>query len=115
MRTINEQLTLKPATVSDTDFARVVHHAALRDVVVRQFGTWDEQVQEAFFEDDWEPDEFEIIVFEGIPCGYLRVEHLSTHVEIHEINIEPEHQRSGIGTRILKDIMTMADGLALPV
>lgn len=36
------RITSRPATDADTDFARDVHHAAYRDVVIRQFGTWDD-------------------------------------------------------------------------
>jgi hypothetical protein len=34
-------ITRRRATAADTAWARRVHHAAVRDVVERQFGTWD--------------------------------------------------------------------------
>ena len=39
-------LERRPATSSDTEFARISHHAAYRDVVRRQFGAWDEALQD---------------------------------------------------------------------
>jgi len=39
----------RPATTADTEFARFTHHAAYHDVVVRQFGNFDERMQDNFF------------------------------------------------------------------
>jgi ribosomal protein S18 acetylase RimI-like enzyme len=115
MRRIDKTVAIRPARVSDTGFARALHHAALRDVVVRQFGVWNELLQDALFENSWDPSSFEIILYGGQPCGVVRVEIQSTHVEIHEINIDPPHQGRRIGSRVLKDILGTADGSALPV
>lgn len=115
VRAIDKQISLRPATVADTAFARAVHHAALRDVVTRQFGGWDETLQDSFFEEDWTPERFEIVLFEGVPCGYLRIELHETHIEVHEINIDPGYQQQGIGTRILMDAIAKADELGLPI
>lgn len=53
-------LERRPATSSDTEFARTTHHAAYRDVVSRQFGAWDEALQDRLFEEKWMPDKCEI-------------------------------------------------------
>ena len=39
-------LERRPATSNDTEFARISYHAAYRDVVCRQFGAWDEALQD---------------------------------------------------------------------
>ena len=72
-------LTRRPATPADTDFARSVHHQAYRDVVVRQFGTWDESRQDEFFAADWSAGGFEILLCDAEPCGYVAVERRSHH------------------------------------
>jgi hypothetical protein len=43
------QITKRPAENFDTEFVRHVHHLAYRDVVIRQYGAWDEKVQDEFF------------------------------------------------------------------
>ena len=35
---------------ADFEFGRFVHHAAYQDVVTRQFGSWEEKIQDGFFE-----------------------------------------------------------------
>ncbi len=44
-------LERRPATSRDTEFARLSHHEAYRDVVSRQFGAWDETLQDRLFEE----------------------------------------------------------------
>ena len=41
----------RTATSSDTEFARTTHHEAYRAVVSRQFGAWDETLQDRLFEE----------------------------------------------------------------
>jgi hypothetical protein len=65
----------RAATAEDYDLVRKWHHAGFRDVVVKQFGIWDEVRQDAFFDDAWTPEATEIIVADGIECGYCVVEH----------------------------------------
>ena len=98
-------MTLKrrPASSSDTEFARISHHAAYRDVVCRQFGAWDEALQDHLFEEKWIPDQFEIVLCDGNPCGFLLVEDHPDHISISEIVIAPQFQGRGIGSRLLNE------------
>lgn len=115
MRIVDSDITLRPATAVDTAVARAIHHRAVRDLVLRQFGTWDELQQDEFFDDDWNHAQFEMIELAGRVCGYFRCERLPTHVVIHEINVDPEFQGQRIGTRVLLDALSDADKLNLPV
>ena len=93
------------ATSSDTEFVRISHHAAYRDVVCRQFGAWDEALQDQLFEEKWIPHQFEIVLCDGNPCGFLLVEDRSDHISISEIVIAPQFQGRGIGSRLLNEEM----------
>lgn len=46
-------ITRRPATEADREWARQLHHRVVRDVVERQFGSWDEDQQDRFFANDW--------------------------------------------------------------
>lgn len=96
-------LERRPATSSDTEFARISHHAAYRDVVCRQFGAWDEALQDQLFKEKWIPDQFEIVLCDGNPCGFLSVEDHPDHIYISEIVIAPQFQGRGIGSRLLNE------------
>lgn len=72
-----EKITKRYATNDDREFARNAHHKAYHDVVVKQFGSWDEKLQDGFFDRAWKPETHEIIYFEGSPAGYCSFEYLS--------------------------------------
>ncbi len=98
-------LERRPATSSDTEFARTTHHAAYRDVVSRQFGAWDEALQDRLFEEKWRPNQFEIVLRDGNPCGFLSIEDRPDHISVSEIVIAPQFQRRGIGSRLFNKEM----------
>jgi ribosomal protein S18 acetylase RimI-like enzyme len=112
---VEPRITRRPATPADTEFARSVHHAAVRDVVERQFGPWNEAQQDRFFDGDWKPEIFEIILCDGVPCGYVCVEDRADDVHVREIDILPEYQGRGIGTHILRDAIARADARGVPI
>jgi len=64
------KITRRLATTADTDSARRIHHAAVRSVVERQFGTWDQLRQDSFFAADWASAVFEVILVDGAMAGY---------------------------------------------
>jgi hypothetical protein len=68
------EVARRAALPSDTEFARTVHHRAYRDVVERQFGAWDDAVQDKFFAGDWAHGGFDILLCDGVACGYVCVE-----------------------------------------
>lgn len=101
-------LARRPATESDTDFARQVHHRAYREVVERQFGPWVEDEQDRFFAGDWAGGGFEIVLCDGTPCGYVCVEDRGDDVLVRELVLLPEFQGHGVGTAILREVIDLA-------
>lgn len=100
---------------TDLEFCRRVHHAVYRDVVIRQFGSWIEELQNDFFLKTWKQVPHKIIMMDGTPIGTFAVESLEGHLFIHEIQILPEYQGQGIGTQILNEQIEAAQlaGLSL--
>ena len=90
----------RPATTEDTEFARRVHHAAYRDVAERQFGPWDDGVQDRFFDADWRDAQHEIVLVDGTPCGYVSIEERDADIHVRELVLAPDFQGRGIGTTI---------------
>ena len=109
------KITKRPATISDTEFARSVHHRAYHDVVIEQFGFWDEALQDIFFVKGWSKETHQIIILNDSPCGYLCVETRQDDIHIREIVIAPEYQNKGIGTFILSEIIEQAKVSQVPV
>jgi ribosomal protein S18 acetylase RimI-like enzyme len=103
------KINKRPAKPEDTEFARRAHHAGYHDVVINQFGKWDRQAQDNFFEAGWKNSlGHEIIMCNGKPCGYTSSEEIDGVINFHELVILPEFQRRGIGTKILDEKIKMA-------
>jgi ribosomal protein S18 acetylase RimI-like enzyme len=111
----SSRLTRRAAVDADREFARRAHHDAYRDVVMRQFGAWDEAWQDRRFRASWMPDAHEILLWDGVPCGYLGVDERGDDFYVREIVVRPEFQGRGIGTAILQGVIERARQRGLPV
>ena len=109
------EVETRPAQESDREFAKQAHHAAYRSVVERQFGPWDELMQDRFFDEQWDPRRQQIIQADGIRCGYCLVEHRAHDIHLSELVIHPELQGRGIGTRFLQRLQEEATQRRVPV
>jgi GNAT superfamily N-acetyltransferase len=109
------RITRRPATPADTSWARRLHHAAVRDVVERQFGSWDQALQDRYFHDDWTAGGFDVIEYDGTPCGYVCIEERPADVNVREIDIDPAFQRRGIGTAMIAHAIELARERGVPV
>lgn len=109
------ELHRRPAQDADQAIARRIHHRAFREVVERQFGSWDESLQDRFFDDEWGRQAHELVVLDGQPAGYTAVEHFDDHVFIHNVVLDPDAQGHGIGTTLLAEIVDAAREKAVPV
>lgn len=109
------EISRRPALDADTDFARSVHHQAYRDVVVRQFGVWDQKAQDEFFDGDWNSAAFEIILCDETPCGYMCVEDREGDIHIRELVILPQFQGRGLGSHLLREVIERAGTRRVPV
>jgi ribosomal protein S18 acetylase RimI-like enzyme len=105
----------RPATPADTSFARRAHHAAVRDIVERQFGPWNEEQQNDFFVTDWNVDTAEIILADGINVGYCIVEDRPSDIHLRELVLDPAHQGCGIGTHFIRQLQDSATQQAKPI
>jgi GNAT superfamily N-acetyltransferase len=92
-----------------------VHHAAIRETVESQFGNWDEAQQDVFFANDWNGGTFEVIQFDGVPCGYVCIEDRADDVHVRELDIDPAFQSLGIGTAVLASAIDLARQRGVPV
>lgn len=90
--------TLRDADFNvDREFARRVHHEAYREVVMKQFGEWNEELQDQFFEDGWSKGiGRQIVVIDGVDGGVVqRVIRESGEDELFlsELRLLPQFQR----------------------
>jgi GNAT superfamily N-acetyltransferase len=108
-------LSTRKATVADTLFARDAHRG-YREAIIAQFGQWDEQIQDGFFDRDWgEGKAFDILLWNGEPCGYTTVEDRPDDIHVREVVVHPSYQGRGIGTVFLRSVMERAASRGVPV
>ena len=108
-------LNRRPATASDAEFAREVHHRAYQDVVSAQFGGWDEAEQDRFFAETWTRFGHEILLCDGVPCGYIGIDTNTEFIELRELVILPAFQGRGLGSAILTELTARARGAGIPL
>jgi len=108
-------ISLRPVTKADFEFVRSTHHVAYRDVVTRQWGQWDDKMQDEFFLKGWGAGETDVIVVDGMDCGYTSVVHRDADVLVRKLVIHPDCQGRGIGSRFLRGVLTKAARHGVPV
>ena len=109
-------MKLIPAVKEDLEFGRKVHHEAYREMVTRQYGSWDEPIQDQFFTNTWFRHPHQIIVDEeNDKCGYCAIERTDTEIVLREIAILPHWQGRGIGSRIINSLIEEGHERGMPV
>lgn len=108
-------LTLRPATAFDKAFLRELHHLAYRDVVLRQFGAWEEEAQDFWFERSLEEAAFHVIEHDHLAVGALGTKEEPTRLDIVELQVLPDWQNQGIGTFVIVAELERARASGKPV
>ncbi|MES2626437.1 MAG: GNAT family N-acetyltransferase [Pseudomonadota bacterium] len=100
-------LQLRPANNSDYEYAKRVHHTAYREMIVKQFGKWEEHVQDHFFDKSWNSLSYDIIIFENEPCGYCSIQESENAIQLMEFAVDISKQAKGIGSMLLAKFKEM--------
>ncbi len=105
---------LRWATAGDREYCFDLHKAALGPYVTQIWG-WDEQVQRALHARVFAPGRWQIVTADGVDAGVLHVERRPTEIYLGRIEVHPDHQGHGIGSRLLRTLLEQArlEGLDL--
>jgi ribosomal protein S18 acetylase RimI-like enzyme len=107
--------TTRPATPADKELLRQIHHAAYRDVVERQFGSWDPADQDARFDQAFTTAGVRIIEVDSEPVGSIHVVVEDRHLFLANIDLLPAYQSRGIGSELIAAEIARARALGKPV
>jgi ribosomal protein S18 acetylase RimI-like enzyme len=94
-------ITLSPAEASDKEYFASLSVLVYRDLVERQIAPWDSNYENEKFEQKWRGHSFQKIFVSGVLVGGLWLQEFDSHFQLREIQIHPEHQNRGIGTKII--------------
>jgi ribosomal protein S18 acetylase RimI-like enzyme len=100
-------ITLRPAADSDKEFLYELHRLTMRGVIEATWG-WNEVWQRRDFERRWSAYEVWVIEHDEERCGGLMIEAKPDSLYIHEIQLSPAFQRRGIGSMIIRSVLTRA-------
>ena len=107
-------LCFRPASDADLPEMYRIHCLALGPYITMIRG-WDEVKERASFFDRFTGVACELIVADGRLAGVRRVEYYDDHICLEYLVLSPEHQRRGIGGRIVGDLLREARERGQPV
>ncbi|MEU7382339.1 MULTISPECIES: GNAT family N-acetyltransferase [unclassified Streptomyces] len=98
---------LRPATAADGEYCFQLHKAAMGAYIAQTWG-WDEHAQRGFHSRAFSPGRWQIITVDGAAAGMLHIEHRPVEIYLARIEIHPDHQGRGIGSRIIRTLLQQA-------
>ena len=107
VRMANE-ISRRPASEADREFLYDLLRESLGPHIEATYGPWDEKRQRRSFLETTDLIEHEIVELDGASIGSLHVEEHQDSFELHRIFILPENQNRGIGTRLVREILSAA-------
>ena len=105
---------MRPATQNDFDFLYALHVATMKDYVDQTWG-WNDAFQEMRFRETFDPEDTRIITLDGRDIGMVATQARDADVFLALIEIQPEHQRQGIGAAIIQEIIATGIRMKKPV
>lgn len=117
-------VALRPVEPGDEEFLYRLY-ASTREEELAQTG-WDETQKAAFFrmqfdaqssyyEEHYRGAEFSVILSNDLPAGRLYVARWSEEIRIVDIALLPEHRGMGIGTRLLRNLISESEESGRPL
>jgi GNAT superfamily N-acetyltransferase len=100
-------IALRPATTDDMPFARRLYLDNMRAVTERVLA-WDEARQAASFDARFVPHEVSIICLDEQDIGWMQIAESDEEFFLKQFFVHPDHQRRGIGTTLLQDLIVRA-------
>jgi len=106
--------TLRPATPSDEAFLYSLHIVTMRESVSATWG-WDGESQKQRFATSFAPERTSVILVSGVCAGMIEIDPGPSELFIRNLKILPQFQGAGLGTEILRRVISSAanDGLSV--
>jgi GNAT superfamily N-acetyltransferase len=108
-------MNVRPATSADTPFLQDLHRRAYHEVVLRQFGYWDDVAQDYWFRKGLAEAAFSIVEENGQPVGAIAMQDSPERLYLAELQILPEWQARGLGSALLRMQLEHAQQLQKPI
>ncbi len=105
---------LRPATPDDSDILFRIHRAAMGEYLEQAFGPWTEEFDREQHEQWLSAGRAQVILVGDEIAGALDVEWRADAALLYRIGIDPPFQGRGLGTAIVRDLLTECGERRLP-
>ena len=109
-----EELSIRKACTSDSEFVFTVKKAAFREYVEQAWG-WDDGYQQELHNRRFAAQDVCIIQFREVDVGFLAISNTSDMFKVNQVYILPEYQGRGIGSACMTRIIDNANLEQKPV
>jgi 2-phosphosulfolactate phosphatase len=104
---------LRPATEADRSFLFALKQQTMRDYIADAFGGWNEREQRTMFDPDLARTA--VVIVDGRDAGMIEARRDRGGLYLANIQIDPEHQRAGLGARLVGVLASAAHAQNLPL
>ncbi|MDE1192467.1 MAG: GNAT family N-acetyltransferase [Arachidicoccus sp.] len=102
---MNDKISLRNATESDYELMYQIKVNSIKPYVERVWG-WEENFQREFLKENTPINEVKFILFEDKIAGFIQTKERDDEIFIGSIFIINDYQKKGIGTYLLKKILS---------
>lgn len=106
---------MRPKHPDDLELFWTTRRDGFRAYAEAVWGPWDDVKQRASAERDFAELPIEIVERDGVAIGYQIVEHRADHWFLDEIGVTASERNRGIGTELVRRIMTSAQTAGMEV
>lgn len=114
-QTVGTDITLREAHSADHPLLLSLAREAYREVLSLQFSGWDESVHGVRFAEKLATLKFLVAELDGEPVAAISTTLHDDHLRVNEILVSPTHQNQGIGSRLLRREIELAQCAGVPV
>jgi len=108
-------LHIRPVHATDYDWLLDLHHTVYQELIIEEFGYWDDDEELGLFLEAWETKNIEIIMKQNELAGMFIVLQQDGFLWLDEIQISPQFQNQGIGSEIIARLIVRARKMNLPL
>ena len=95
---------LRTATPDDSEFLYNLKKQTLKEYITQIWG-WDEKDQRVYHKKNFEAEKYYIIQQNGEDIGCISIEEQHSKIMLNIIEISPEYQNKGIGSKLICDLI----------
>ena len=109
------EVSLRPATAADTEFACDTTRETMREYTVATWGEWKEDDARRRVAEHIAAGETRIIELDGVPVGIQTVTREPDCIRLLQLFIRPGHQNRGLGSQLIQQLLDQARAEGLPL